>query len=83
MAVRCELDTAGTELLSLAEDKLAGAVYVLHAFQKKAKKGVKTPKGEMELIRKRLRAAEEHHAEWHAAPEREEGGETGGRGRGQ
>lgn len=30
------------------------AVYVLHAFQKKSKSGVATPKAEMDLIRKRL-----------------------------
>ncbi len=41
--------------------KLAGAVFVLHAFQKKSKKGVKTPAAEMDLIWRRLKAAEEHH----------------------
>ena len=34
------------------------AIYVLHAFQKKSKKGIATPKPEMELIRRRLAAAE-------------------------
>lgn len=38
--------------------KIAGAVYVLHAFQKKAKSGIKTPQADMELIEKRLRDAE-------------------------
>ena len=33
------------------------AVYVLHAFQKKAKSGVATPWREIELIRQRLRLA--------------------------
>ncbi len=37
------------------------AVYVLHAFQKKAKKGVSTPKTEIELIKRRLKAAENHY----------------------
>lgn len=41
--------------------KFAKAVYVLHAFQKKAKKGISTPKPDMNLIHKRLAAAEEHH----------------------
>ncbi len=50
--------------------KFAGAVYVLHAFQKKSKKGIKTPAAEMNLIRQRLKAAEEHHAERRAAEER-------------
>jgi len=38
--------------------RLAGAVYVLHAFQKKSRKGRSTPKLEMDLIEKRLREAE-------------------------
>lgn len=42
--------------------KLADAVYVLHAFQKKARKGIATPKRELDLIRDRLRAAEADHA---------------------
>jgi phage-related protein len=37
---------------------LAGVVYVLHAFQKKSKKGTATPKAEIELIGRRLREAE-------------------------
>jgi phage-related protein len=36
-------------------------VYVLHAFQKKAKKGIATPKQDIELIKSRLRDAEEHY----------------------
>ena len=35
------------------------AVYVLHAFQKKAKKGIATPKADIDLIRIRLREAAE------------------------
>lgn len=38
--------------------RLEGRLYVLHAFQKKAKKGIGTPKREIELIRNRLREAE-------------------------
>ena len=41
--------------------RFAEAVYVLHAFQKKAKKGIKTPKQDIDLIKKRLQAAEQHH----------------------
>ena len=36
---------------------LRDAVYVLHAFQKKAKWGIATPKREIELIRQRLKLA--------------------------
>lgn len=42
--------------------RLAGRVYVLHAFQKKSKKGIATPKHELDLITRRLKAAEELHA---------------------
>ncbi|HEY8699106.1 MAG TPA: type II toxin-antitoxin system RelE/ParE family toxin [Rhizomicrobium sp.] len=33
------------------------AVYVLHAFQKKSRKGLKTPREEIELVRRRLKIA--------------------------
>jgi phage-related protein len=36
-------------------------LYVLHAFQKKSKKGVTTPKPDLDLIKTRLRSAEEHY----------------------
>ena len=39
--------------------RYAGAVYVLHAFQKKSKSGRATPRRDMELIEQRLREAEE------------------------
>jgi len=39
------------------------AVYVLHCFQKKSKKGIQTPKQEIDLIKKRLlRAIDEYKA---------------------
>ena len=63
----------GRVILELVEDfdgdtyravytvRFAGVVYVLHAFQKKAKKGIATPQHEIELIKSRLRDAESHH----------------------
>ena len=39
-------------------------VVVLHAFQKKSKKGIETPKQDLELIRSRLKLAEEMYREW-------------------
>ena len=42
---------------------LPRAVYVLHAFQKKAKQGSATPKPDLDLVRKRLKRAEELHAQ--------------------
>jgi phage-related protein len=44
--------------------RLAGRVYVLHAFRKKSKVGIKTPKADMDLIHSRLKRAEEEHAAW-------------------
>ena len=43
------------------------AIYVLHVFQKKSKRGIQTPCPDMETIRQRLRAAEILHnmrSEW-------------------
>ena len=40
----------------------ADTIYVLHAFQKKSKHGAATPKQDVDLIRRRLRRAEELHA---------------------
>ncbi len=39
--------------------RLASAVYVLHAFQKKSKTGRKTPENEIELVKSRLIQAEQ------------------------
>jgi phage-related protein len=44
--------------------KFAGVVYVLHAFQKKSKRGIKTPPEEIEKVKSRLKEAAKHHAEW-------------------
>jgi len=44
--------------------KLRGAVYVLDAFQKKSKKGARTPQADIERINKRLNAAQEHYKQW-------------------
>lgn len=42
--------------------KFAETVYVLHCFQKKAKKGIQTPKQDIELIKRRLKAVEADYA---------------------
>lgn len=49
--------------------RLATAVYVLHAFKKKSKQGIKTPPRDVELIKKRLKTAEDYNAD-----ERKKGG---------
>lgn len=43
--------------------RIKTAVYVLHAFEKKAKRGIATPKPDLDLIRQRLSAAERHARE--------------------
>jgi phage-related protein len=40
------------------------AIYVLHAFQKKSKSGIKTARSDLDLIAKRLKAAKEHYEDW-------------------
>lgn len=55
---------AGNTYRGVYTVKLAGAVYALHAFQKKSKKAVQTPKQHLDLIRERLRRAEKHYREW-------------------
>ena len=41
--------------------RLEGVVYVLHAFQKKSKRGAETPKHDIDLIKKRLARAKKHY----------------------
>ena len=43
--------------------KLGENIYVLHVFQKKSTRGIRTPKREIDLIKKRLRMAREMEAE--------------------
>jgi phage-related protein len=41
--------------------QIGDAIYVLHAFQKKSKSGIATPKKEIDLVRSRLRDAQSDH----------------------
>jgi phage-related protein len=43
--------------------RFEGAVYVLHAFQKKSKTGIKTPRADQEMIARRLKDAEQDYKE--------------------
>jgi phage-related protein len=45
--------------------KFLDFVYVLHAFQKKSKRGISTPKSDLYLIKRRLRDAERDFEERH------------------
>ena len=51
-------DHVGDTFRAVYTVKFATAIYVLHAFQKKSKSGIKTPTEDMELIQRRLKAAE-------------------------
>jgi phage-related protein len=52
-------DFRGDTFRAVYSVQYAGALYVLHAFQKKSKTGRETPKRDMELIRQRLREVEQ------------------------
>ena len=49
---------AGNTFRRVYTVRFAGAVYVLHVFQKKSKHGIATPKSEIDLVKERLRWAE-------------------------
>ena len=70
----------GANVIELIQDHTAGtfravytvrfsdAIVVLHAFQKKSKRGKETPKQDMELIRSRLKLAGELYKDWKPSP---------------
>lgn len=41
--------------------RFAGVVYALHAFEKKSKKGIETPKSDIDLVKQRLKDAEQDY----------------------
>ena len=51
--------TVETRSESVYTVRFADRVFVLHAFQKKSKSGLATPKADIELIRQRLKQAVE------------------------
>ncbi|MFZ0887831.1 MAG: type II toxin-antitoxin system RelE/ParE family toxin [Candidatus Binataceae bacterium] len=55
-------DAEGGAYRAVYTVQFAGFIYVLHCFQKKAKKGATTPRYHIEMVRRRLRMAEENHA---------------------
>ena len=52
-------DYRGDTFRAVYTVRFAGSLFVLDAFQKKSKTGRETPQREMDLIRQRLREAEE------------------------
>ena len=56
---------AGDTYRAVYTVRFEDTIYVLHAFQKKSKRGVSTPKKEIDLIKQRLAAAEQDYRERH------------------
>ena len=56
-------DHRGDTFRTIYTVRFVSAVYVLHAFQKKSKKGIATPQADIRLIEQRLREAERLHKE--------------------
>jgi phage-related protein len=56
-------DCLGDTFRAVYTVKIAEVIYVLHCFQKKSKRGIETPKQEIDLIRDRLKMAQEHAKE--------------------
>ncbi len=57
-------DFAGDTYRAVYTIHFAKAVYVLHAFQKKSKRGIATPKVELDRILLRLKRAREDYEQW-------------------
>ena len=57
-------DFEGNTYRAVYTVRFAHAIYVLHAFQKKSKRGAETPKREMDLVRDRLKLAQEDYEQW-------------------
>jgi phage-related protein len=57
-------DDRGDTYRAVYAVRFAEAIYVLHAFKKKSKSGIKTPRHELDLIERRLKAAELDYQQW-------------------
>ena len=57
-------DFDGNTFRAVYTVRFAGAVYVLHAFQKKSRRGIATPKADLDLIEQRLKRAKEDYERW-------------------
>jgi phage-related protein len=51
-------DFDGNTFRAVYTVRIKGVIYVLHAFQKKSRKGISTPKTEIDKIKRRLKEAE-------------------------
>ena len=58
------VDNYGTDTYRVVYSvKIGQSMYVLHCFQKKSKRGIRTPKKDIDLIKRRLRRAKEMEKE--------------------
>ncbi len=57
-------DHKGDTFRAVYTVRFEDVLVVLHAFQKKSKKGIETPKQDIDLIHSRLRLAEEMYKDW-------------------
>ena len=55
---------AGDAYRAVYTVRFAEVIYVLHAFQKKSRRGIATPRQDIERVRTRLRQAEEEYQRW-------------------
>ncbi len=62
-------DFAGNTYRAVYVVRFLHAVYVLHAFQKKSKSGIKTPHSDVDLIAQRLKTAQAHYTARFPSPE--------------
>ena len=58
------VDFDGNTFRTVYTVRFSKAVYVLHAFQKKSRRAIATPKGELDLIGTRLSRAKEDYEAW-------------------
>ena len=58
------VDFDGDAFRTIYTVRFAEAVYVLHAFQKKSRRGIATPKAELRLVEARLARAKEDYDQW-------------------
>jgi len=58
------VDFDGNTFRTVYTVRFAKAVYVLHAFQKKSRRAIATPKSELDLIGTRLARAKEDYEAW-------------------
>jgi len=54
----------GNTYRSVYTVKFSGRIYVLHCFNKKSTQGIKTSQQDIDMVKRRLKLAEELHKEW-------------------